>query len=116
MKNIIKTAIFASLILAVLGPTMAFAQEVVPGATTEEQSNIVAQLKAQNYLAKGLAVLGGGVAVLGAGLGIGLIGKGANEATARQPEAGGRIFILTLITAAFIEGVALFAVLAGVIA
>ncbi|MFN7613999.1 MAG: hypothetical protein ACK5P8_02265, partial [Phycisphaerae bacterium] len=35
---------------------------------------------------KGLAVLGGGIAILGAGIGIGLIGKGATESMARQPE------------------------------
>ncbi|MEM7628236.1 MAG: ATP synthase F0 subunit C [Planctomycetota bacterium] len=61
-------------------------------------------------MGRGFAVMGAGLAVIGAGLGIGLIGKAASESTARQPEAGGRIFLITIITAAFVEGVALFAV------
>lgn len=57
------------------------------------------------YLAAGL---GAGITAIGAGLGIGIIGKSAMEATARQPEAGGDIRTSMLISAAFIEGVALF--------
>ena len=68
----------------------------------------------------GLAGLGGGfaagLAVLGAGLGIGLIGGKAVEAIARQPEMAGRIFINMILTAALVEGVALFAVIVGIIA
>ena len=45
---------------------------------------------------------------LGAGIGIGLIGKGAAEGIARQPEAAGRIFNVGIILAAMIEGAALF--------
>ena len=56
------------------------------------------------------AGVGAGLAVLGAGLGIGNIGSKATESMARQPEASGDIRGLAIITAAFIEGVALFAV------
>jgi F-type H+-transporting ATPase subunit c len=52
----------------------------------------------------------GGLAVLGAGFGIGKIGSGAVESIARQPEMAGKIFINMILTAALIEGVALFAV------
>jgi F-type H+-transporting ATPase subunit c len=62
------------------------------------------------------AGLAAGLAVIGAGLGIGRIGGNAVEATARQPEMAGRIFINMILTAALIEGVALFAVIVGVIA
>ncbi len=54
------------------------------------------------------AGLGAGITAIGAGIGIGLIGKGAMEGIARQPEAGGDIRTSMLISAAFIEGVALF--------
>jgi F-type H+-transporting ATPase subunit c len=54
-----------------------------------------------------------GLAAVGAGLGIGRIGGSAVESIARQPEMAGRIFINMLLTAAFVEGVALFAVVAG---
>jgi F-type H+-transporting ATPase subunit c len=57
------------------------------------------------YLGAGL---GAGITAIGAGVGIGLIGKGAMEATARQPEATSEIRTSMLISAAFIEGVALF--------
>ncbi len=57
------------------------------------------------YLAAGL---GAGIVSLGAGLGIGMIGKAAMEGTARQPEAANDIRTSMLISAAFIEGVALF--------
>lgn len=77
-----------------------------------------------NTLLEGAAVIGGdlglgaagagigaGVAALAAGLGIGKISAAANESIARQPEAAGDIRTNTIITAAFIEGVCLFAVL-----
>lgn len=61
-------------------------------------------------IGKGIAT---GLAVVGAGIGIGIIGAGACEATARQPEMGGRIFVNMILTAALIEGVALFGVVVG---
>ncbi len=68
----------------------------------------------------GMAGLGAGLAaglgVVGAGLGIGRIGGDAVQAIARQPEMAGRIFINMILTAALVEGVALFAVIVGVMA
>jgi F-type H+-transporting ATPase subunit c len=60
-----------------------------------------------------MGAIGAGLAVLGAGLGIGLIGKGATEGIARQPEASGKIQTAMIISAALIEGVALFAAVIG---
>lgn len=66
--------------------------------------------------AEGLAQLGcglgAGLATIGAGLGIGKIGGNAMDAIARQPEANVKIFTSMLLSAAFVEGVALFAVVA----
>ena len=56
------------------------------------------------------AALGVGIAVLAAGWGIGKIGTSAMEGIARQPEAAGDIRMNMIISAALIEGVALFAV------
>ena len=56
------------------------------------------------------AALGAGIAAIGAGLGIGRIGGNAMDAIARQPEAAGTIRTNMILTAAFVEGVALFAV------
>lgn len=60
--------------------------------------------------------IGAGLAAIGAGIGIGLVGLGSTGAVARQPEASGDIRGIMIITAAFIEGVALFAVVVGLIA
>ncbi len=56
------------------------------------------------------AGIGAGIAAIGAGIGIGNIGKGALESIARQPEVSGDIRTNMILTAAFIEGVALFAI------
>ncbi len=56
------------------------------------------------------AGIGAGIAAVGAGIGIGNIGRGANEALARQPEVAGDIRSNMILTAAFVEGVALFSV------
>ena len=60
--------------------------------------------------------IGAGLAAIGAGIGIGQIGKGAVESIARQPEAANDIRANMILTAAFVEGVALFAVIAGILA
>jgi len=56
------------------------------------------------------AGIGAGIVAVGAGIGIGKIGAAANEGIARQPEAAKDISGGSLILAALIEGVALFAV------
>ncbi|MES2480184.1 MAG: ATP synthase F0 subunit C [Chitinophagaceae bacterium] len=66
--------------------------------------------------AAGLGAVGAGIAALAAGVGIGQIGKGAVESIARQPEAAGDIRSAMILTAAFVEGVALFGVIAGLLA
>lgn len=65
---------------------------------------------------KGIAAIGAGLAVIGGGLGIGLIGKGAVESIARQPEAKGPIATNMILTAALVEGATLFAVVVAMIA
>ena len=60
-----------------------------------------------------LTAIGAAIAVLtglGAGVGIGIATSKAVEAIARQPEAAGDIRTNMILTAAFVEGVALFAV------
>ena len=57
--------------------------------------------------------LGVGLGAVGAGIGIGRIGGSSAEATARQPEMAPRIFTVMILTAALVEGVALFALVIG---
>lgn len=61
------------------------------------------------------AGLGAGLGALGAGLGIGRVAGSATEAIARQPEATNDIRGAMILAAALIEGVALFAVLIGIL-
>ncbi|MFN0132920.1 MAG: ATP synthase F0 subunit C [Phycisphaerales bacterium] len=75
----------------------------------------MAQEGAGKPVAAGLAAIGGGLAVIGGGLGIGLIGKGAVESIARQPEAAGPIATNMILTAALVEGATLFAVVVGLL-
>jgi F-type H+-transporting ATPase subunit c len=62
-----------------------------------------------------LAAVGAGLAVIGAGLGIGRIGGSAMDAIARQPEAYSKIQLAMIISAALIEGAALFAIVIAMI-
>jgi F-type H+-transporting ATPase subunit c len=54
------------------------------------------------------AGIGAGLSAIAAGLGIGKLAASATEAIARQPEADAKIRGAMIITAVFIEGVALF--------
>ena len=78
--------------------------------------NVVVTLLSTVPWANAGGAIGAGLAAVGAGIGIGQIGKGAVEAIARQPEASNDIRSNMILTAAFVEGVALFAVIAGILA
>ena len=67
-------------------------------------------------LANAGGAVGAGLAAVGAGIGIGQIGKGAVEAIARQPEASNDIRANMILAAALVEGVALLAAVAGLLA
>ncbi|HYD02062.1 MAG TPA: ATP synthase F0 subunit C [Phycisphaerales bacterium] len=95
---------FALMVLA--SPAFALAQD-----TAAETARQVA-LRGPTT-GKGLAVIGGGLALIGGAIGIGMVGKGAVESIARQPEAAGKIQINMILAAALIEGATLFAVFAG---
>ena len=105
MKLTKKIALAAGAI-AVLAP-MAMAQDA--------EAAQVAAAGVEN-IGKGLAAIGAGLAVVGGGLGIGMVGKGALESIARQPEASGTIGTNMILAAALIEGATLFAVVVGLLA
>ncbi len=60
--------------------------------------------------------IGAGLVLIGAGIGIGRIGGQAVESIGRQPEAAGSIQTAMIISAALIEGAALFALVIVLIA
>jgi F-type H+-transporting ATPase subunit c len=55
-------------------------------------------------------VIGIGIAILGVGIGLGLIGNGALQGMARQPEAMGKLQVNMLIALAFAELMGLLAI------
>ncbi|MGB0788962.1 MAG: ATP synthase F0 subunit C [Marinirhabdus sp.] len=62
------------------------------------------------------AAIGAGLAAIGAGIGIGKIGGSAMDAIARQPEMQGKIQSSAIVLIAFVEAVALFAVVVSLLA
>ena len=65
----------------------------------------------QAALALGLPI-GIGIAAIGSGIGLGLIGQGAMQGIARQPEATGKIQINMIIVAALAEALTIYAFVA----
>lgn len=61
------------------------------------------------------AAIGAGLAAVGAGLGIGLIGGASLQGIARQPDSVNPIRSTMLISAALVEGIALFALVICII-
>lgn len=62
-------------------------------------------------LASFAGALGAGLVVIGAGFGIGKLAASALDGTARQPEAGGRLFVSMIVAGALIEGLGFFALI-----
>ena len=120
MKNLIAMLAIAFLALLAATAQPAAAQPEEEGMTAEEAAQVeITKAKGAGGNGYGLGIgagLAAGLAVIGAGLGIGRIGGGAVESIARQPEMAGPIGTNMIITAALVEGVALFAVVVGLLA
>lgn len=99
------------LMLAAATAAPAHAQPAAAGAAAAAQGAGVTADAAR----KAGGAIGGGLALIGAGIGIGRIGGSAVESIARQPEAAGQINVAMIITAALIEGAALFALVIAII-
>jgi len=100
----LKTFALATLAMIVFAPAAAIAQDGGAAAVVEPAP-----------IQYGLAAIGAGIALIGGGIGIGLVGKGAVEAIARQPEAGGTIGQNMIIAAGLIEGATLVGALVGLL-
>lgn len=101
--KLLKKIALATGAVALSAPSMALAQDGAAAA-------------AGGDMGKGLAVIGAGLAVIGGALGIGMVGKGALESIARQPEASGTIGTNMILAAALIEGATLFAIVVAFLA
>jgi len=114
MKRLFSLMTIVMLGLAAFGTATADAQNNLPANATTEEHISAARADGGGGFGAGLGGgLAAGLAVVGAGLGIGRIGGSAVEAVARQPEMSNTIFINMVLTAALVEGVALFAVIVG---
>ena len=113
MKKQVKFALLALGTIAAL-PALAHAQS---DPATVDLTKVAGVSKSLGgiTIGQGLAALGAGLAVIGGALGIGMIGKGAVESIARQPEAAGPIGTNMILTAALVEGATLFAVVVGLL-
>lgn len=89
--------------LAILMPTVALAAEPGQGETLKQ---------GLMFLGAGLAI---GLAALGTGVGMGYAIRGTQEGVARNPTVGGRLQTIMLIGLAFIETLALYALLVAII-
>ena len=67
------------------------------------------------FLLQEAAVDYGAFAAIGAGIGIGIIGGSTVESIARQPEMQGKLMSSAIILIAFVEAVALFAIVLALI-
>jgi len=63
-------------------------------------------------LATALAI---GLGTIGPGIGVGLIGKGALEAIGRNPEASGEVRTILILSIAFAEAIAIYALVISLI-
>ena len=103
MNKIAKIALVAFVFALVFVPVAAFAQDEAAAATEAAATS--------SNLFKNLISLGAGLTVIGAGIGIGRIGASAVESMARQPEMAGKIQSAMILSAALIEGAAMFALI-----
>jgi len=107
-------------LLALIGTAFAallfFGGDFAMGAETEAAAGAAEAVSSGT----GLKGIGGGIAAgfaaVGAGIGIGQIGGQGVQSIARQPEMAGTISTQMIIFAALVEGVALFAVVVGLLA
>jgi F-type H+-transporting ATPase subunit c len=70
------------------------------------------ELEAVRLLAAGLC---GGLGMIGPGIGVGLCGLGATMAVARNPEARGNIMTYMILSIAFAEAVAIYALVVAIL-
>ena len=107
-------AVLAAVLLIAGAAGQAFAQ--AESSTNKPAEPAVKAPDGLAGLAKAGACLGAGLAVVGGGIGIGRIGASMLDGIARQPEAGGQMFVPMIIMAALIEGGMMFAIVLGLLA
>ncbi|MCS6971373.1 MAG: ATP synthase F0 subunit C [Planctomycetota bacterium] len=99
-------------------PALQAIASTVSAAASDPASNNVALDVAKEHV-RGLNHLGAGLALgfgaLGGGIGIGLVGAATVMGITRQPEQAGTLRGLMFVVAALIEGLALIAMVIGMV-
>ena len=114
MRRVTKIVALAIVLFATLAaPAMLLAAPAEKGEPAAAPAAAATTPSALLILAGGS--FGAGLVMVGAGFGIGKIGSCAVESMARQPEVANTIFTSMLITAAMLEGVALFGMVVCII-
>jgi F-type H+-transporting ATPase subunit c len=98
---------------ALVAIVFGFALMIAPAAFAQSEGGSALTTDGARKLG---GAIGAGLAVMGGAAGIGRIGGSAVESIARQPEAADKISPAMLLTAAFVEGATLFAVVVGMLA
>jgi F-type H+-transporting ATPase subunit c len=88
-----------------------FALIFAPMAVFAQDAAAPEAAAAASPLLKNLISIGAGLIVIGAGFGIGKIGASSVESMARQPEVASNIQGAMILSAALIEGAAMFALI-----
>ncbi len=70
------------------------------------------EAEAAKMIGAGIAM---GIGAIGPGIGIGILGRGAMEALGRNPEARGPIMTNMILSIAFAEAVAIYALIVAII-
>lgn len=86
------------------------AQTVTQAATAAEGTADAIKIASAAYAPLG-AGIAAGLAVLGAGIGIGKLAAAALEGSARQPEMQGKLQTMMILGIAFVEALALIALM-----
>lgn len=105
MKFAKTAALLLGLIFVAVAPTAAQTPTTVSEAAQLEYA------KSYHAPFSDTGALAAGLIIMAAAMGIGMLAKGAVESMARQPEVAGQINLSMIIAAAFIEGVAFFALI-----
>lgn len=106
-----KKFLFALGTLAVLAPVAAFAQDHATTAATGELAAAAAAFDIKDFA----VALVMGFGAIGPAIGIGIIGGSAASAIGRNPEAASQIQTAMILTAAFAEAVAIYALVVALI-
>lgn len=110
MKN--RTRILLGTVAALL-PALAFAQEVdhTTAAATSDLASAAAAFDLKDFSVAFVMAFG----AIGPAIGIGIIGGMASSAIGRNPDAAAKIQTAMILTAAFAEAVAIYALVVALI-